>query len=87
MIEANGSSGFQVLIVEAELQADEVVAPVAVEDVVDAGEHPQLLDELVAERDAPARLQLFAEAEEVLPNLEAVVQEVRCRGRCRRSTR
>ena len=35
-----------------------------------------MLDELVAESDAPARLQLFAEAEEVLPDLEAIVEQV-----------
>jgi hypothetical protein len=55
----------------------EVVAPVAIEDIVDAGQHPKALDELVAESNPPARLQLFSETEKVLPYLEAVLQKVR----------
>src|SRR5271170_3541311 len=66
----------QIVVREAELQADEVVAPIAVEDVVDATEQPQLAEELVGERDAPAGRELLAEAEEVLPELEPVVQQV-----------
>src|SRR5882672_10661397 len=71
-----GQDRLQVVVREAELQAHEVVAPVAVQDVVDAAEQPQLAEELVAEGDAPAGRELFAEAEEVLPELEAVVEQV-----------
>src|SRR5258706_315608 len=44
----------QVLVGEAELQAEEVVAPVLEEDVIDAAEQPQLVDELVADVNAVA---------------------------------
>src|SRR5262249_30651356 len=66
----------EVVVGEPELQADEVVAAIRVEDLVDTAEQPELADELVRERDAPARSQRFAEAEEVLLQLEAIVEQV-----------
>ncbi len=44
--------------------------------MVDAAEEPELLDELVRHVHAVARLHLLAEAEEVVDDLEAVLQEV-----------
>src|SRR6266487_2552172 len=35
-----------------------------------------MLDELVAERDPPARLQLFPEPEQILPDLESVLKKM-----------
>jgi len=65
----------QILIIEPELQSDEIVAARAREDVVHAAEQPGAVDELVTERDAPARQHDFTEAEQVLANLEAIVEE------------
>src|SRR5580658_6408912 len=66
----------EVVVVEAELPAEEVVALRGGEDVVDAAEQPEALDELVRDEDAVARLHLFAEPEEIVHDLEPVLQEV-----------
>ena len=41
-----GQQALQVLVVETELEADEVIATVVAEDVVDTTEQPELSDEL-----------------------------------------
>src|SRR5208283_2554333 len=66
----------QVVVGEAELEPYEVVAEVALEDVVDAGQKPEPVDELVARVHAVTRVDLLAEAEDVVHELEAVLQEV-----------
>ena len=44
--------------------------------MIDAAEQPQVLDELVRDVDAIARLDFLAEAEEVVDDLEPVLQKV-----------
>src|SRR5262249_52875608 len=62
---------------ESELQPHEVVAPIRVQNLVHADQHPQPVHELVAEADPPARNRFLAKPEEVLPYLEAVAKKVR----------
>jgi hypothetical protein len=46
------------------------------EDLIDATKEPESLDELVRDVDAVARGRLLAEAEEVVDDLEAIVEQV-----------
>src|SRR6202041_134795 len=55
---------------------EKVVALRGREDVVDTAEQPEALDELVRDEDAVPRLHLFAEAEEIVDDLEPVLQKV-----------
>src|SRR5580692_8489760 len=66
----------QVLVGEPELQTEKIVSLAGQEDLIDAAQEPESLDELVRDVDAVARLRLLGEGEEVVYDLEAVVQEV-----------
>src|SRR5580658_9938606 len=68
--------GLEVLVVEAKLQPEEVVSQAGLEEVVDAPVDPEALEELVGDVDAVARLDLLAEPEEVVDDLESILEKV-----------
>src|SRR5580700_5737866 len=68
--------GLEVLVVEAKLQPEKIVSQAGLEEVVDPSVDPQTLEELVGDVHAVARLDLLAEAEEVVDDLESILQEV-----------
>src|SRR5579872_1279895 len=71
-----GENRLQVLVGEAKLEAEKVIALLRQEQVVHPAEEPETFDEFVLDVHAVAWLHLLAEPEEVIHDLEAVLQEV-----------